>query len=213
MTEVITDYDSFVAALDTRRVQLGLTHQDLEEMGFARAHPGKMLAPHRTKLIGPQSFNLFLQFLALEFVPKENAEMAEKMRVHWENRSGRRAVRSMVRMRSPVWLFSTRSAKAAVGKRWRKTSPEGRSRLARKAAQARWRRHRRMESAQQSRSCYQVKPKRNRQEPWARNTATKNRADGKSATHLRRCCGQSRGLNHGGLSQLQWAASLQGSAR
>jgi hypothetical protein len=134
----ITDYDGFIAAIVARMTAIGITHEGLEALGFAKGHIGKLLAPNRSKNVGPKTFGPLLQLLGIKLIAVEDKEGTKAMRPHWLKRRKAAPMLSMERMRPAVWLFTTRSAHRALKRRHATLTPDERTNIARHAAQARW---------------------------------------------------------------------------
>jgi len=134
----ITDYDGFIAAIVARMTAIGITHEGLEALGFAKGHVGKILAPNRSKNVGPKTFGPLLQLLGIKLIAVEDEKMTEEMRPHWQKREKAAPMHSIESIPRAVWLFTTRSAHRALKRRHATLTPAERTHIARHAAQARW---------------------------------------------------------------------------
>jgi hypothetical protein len=142
----ITDYDGFIAAIVARMTAIGITHEGLEALGFAKGHVGKILAPNRSKNVGPKTFGPLLQLLGLKLIAVEDEKMTEEMRPHWQKRE--KALPLLANVRTPpraTWLFSSRSGRKAAKARAEKLSASERHAIALNAITVRWQREREKE--------------------------------------------------------------------
>ena len=137
----ITDYDGFIAAIVARMTAIGITHEGLEALGFAKGHVGKILAPNRSKNVGPKTFGPLLQLLGMKLLAVEDEKMTAQMRPHWQKRE--KALPLLANVRTPpraTWLFTSRSGRKAAKTRAERLSPAERSAIGLHAIQERWRR-------------------------------------------------------------------------
>jgi hypothetical protein len=135
----ISDYDSFIAAIVARMTAIGITHEGLEALGFARGHIGKLLAPNRSKNVGPKTFGPLLQLLGIKLIAVEDEKMTEEMRPHWQKR--KKALPLLPMVRTPpraTWLFTPRSGRKAAKARAKKLSAAERRAIGLNAIRARW---------------------------------------------------------------------------
>jgi hypothetical protein len=147
----ITDYDSFVAAIVARMTAIGITHEGLEALGFAKGHVGKILAPNRSKNVGPKTFGPLLQLLGFKLIAVEDEKMTAQMRPHWQKRE--KALPLLAMLRTPpraTWLFSSRSGRRAAKARAEKLPAIRRHEIALNAITVRWQREREKESRRRS---------------------------------------------------------------
>ena len=145
----ITDYDGFIAAIVARMTAIGITHEGLEALGFAKGHVGKILAPNRSKNVGPKTFGPLLQLLGIKLIAVEDEKMTEEMRPHWQKRE--KALPLLANVRTPpraTWLFTSRSGRKAAKARAEKLSAEERSAISLHAITVRWQREREKETRQ-----------------------------------------------------------------
>ncbi|HEY5129389.1 MAG TPA: hypothetical protein VIJ35_19240 [Bradyrhizobium sp.] len=119
---------------------ISITHEGLEALGFAKGHIGKLLAPNRSKNVGPKTFGPLLQLLGIKLIAIEDKEGTKNMRPHWVKRRKAAPMLSMERMRPAVWLFTPRSAHRALKIRNVKLTADERSNIASHASRARWER-------------------------------------------------------------------------
>ena len=143
----ITDYDGFIAAIVARMTAIGLTHEGLEALGFAKGHVGKILAPNRSKNVGPKTFGPLLQLLGIKLIAVEDEKMTEEMRPHWQKR--KKAFPLLPMLRTPpraTWLFTPRSGRKAAIARAKKLSAAERRAIGLNAITVRWQREREKES-------------------------------------------------------------------
>ena len=144
---IIADYDGFIAAIVARMTAIGITHEGLEALGFAKGHIGKILAPNRSKNVGPKTFGQLLQLLGIKLIAVEDEKMTEEMRPHWQKRE--KTLPLLANVRTPpraTWLFSSRSGRRAAKARAEKLSASERHAIALNAITVRWRREREKES-------------------------------------------------------------------
>lgn len=143
MSNRVKDYDGMKALIRARMAEIDITHETLEAMGFAKGHVGKILAARQTKNLGPDSFNMFLEYLAIDLVAVVNEERAEKYRPYWAKREKPLPMLSMDSIPRANWLFTPRSGRRARRAYVEKLTPVERSKIARGAARARWKEQRR----------------------------------------------------------------------
>ena len=137
----ITDYDGFIAAIVARMTAIGITHEGLEALGFAKGHVGKILAPNRSKNVGPKTFGPLLQLLGIKLIAVEDEKMTAQMRPHWQKRE--KALPLLANVRTPpraTWLFTPRSGRKAAKARAESLTPAERSAISLNAITVRWQR-------------------------------------------------------------------------
>jgi hypothetical protein len=139
---IIADYDGFIAAIVARMTAIGITHEGLEALGFAKGHVGKILAPNRSKNVGPKTFGPLLQLLGMKLLAVEDEKMTAQMRPHWQKRKKARFVLAPARIRKCIPVFDSRSARRARKLQLERMSAEEMSRRGTLAVNARWERHR-----------------------------------------------------------------------
>jgi hypothetical protein len=143
---IIADYDGFIAAIVARMTAIGITHEGLEALGFAKGHVGKILAPNRSKNVGPKTFGPLLQLLGIKLIAVEDEKMTAQMRPHWQKRE--KSLPLLANVRTPpraTWLFSSRSGRKAAKARAEKLSASERHAIALNAITIRWQREREKE--------------------------------------------------------------------
>ena len=146
---IIADYDGFIAAIVARMTAIGITHEGLEALGFAKGHVGKILAPNRSKNVGPKTFGPLLQLLGIKLIAVEDEKMTAQMRPHWQKRE--KSLPLLANVRTPpraTWLFSSRSGRKAAKARAESLSPAARSAIGLHAVSVRWQREREKETRQ-----------------------------------------------------------------
>lgn len=147
----VCDYDGLIAALRTRKAELGLSDSFLDELtGLQSGYTGKIFGPKQVKKLGPVSLGLLLQALGLKIVLLEDPETLAKHRERHEKRDERRvhlgnhakplSMKSLARMNKHTFR--------AAGKRGGLASlvtmaAEERTARAQRAARARWKGRRR----------------------------------------------------------------------
>lgn len=146
----VTSYDTLIEALRRRKAMLGMTHAALDDLtGLQSGYVGKLLGPAGIKTLGPMSFDVILEALAVKLVLVEDVEAAKRMVSRWEKRErppAKVGIPSMAFVRrkfAPTIQGFLRRKRVKGGQnRWKGVSKEERSRIARKGARERWRRHR-----------------------------------------------------------------------
>jgi hypothetical protein len=146
----VTDYDGLIAALRTRKAELGLTDALVDELGnLARGHCGKILGPAMVKSLGRVSLGSLLGTLAVKLIMVEDAAALLQMQDHYERRirpardAHRLASLGKTTMKRVFPAVSSEIGKRAAAARMVKISPANRTRIARHAARARWSKRRR----------------------------------------------------------------------
>ena len=137
----VIDYDSMIAAIRARMREINITNATLEAItGLPDGYLAKVLGGGRIKNLGPMSFGLIVQGLALKLAVFEDHAATEKMRPRWAQRKKSLPLLPMASTRRATWLFTSRSGRKAAESRAKKLSPAERSAIGLHAIQERWRR-------------------------------------------------------------------------
>jgi hypothetical protein len=130
-----------------------LTNSFCDEVGgLTSGHTDKCLGPTEEKRLGYDTFALFTELFAVEFVPRLNPEAVARMNDVWEKRrrllehSGNPKISKKLVERAKPHVFREMQRLSTTAKMTCFTA-EHRSRIARKAAKSRWRKQRRIDAA------------------------------------------------------------------
>lgn len=146
-------YDDLIDCFRRRKDELGLTMETLDRLTqLAPGYCAKVLGDAQVKKLGKDSFDEFMQALALQLHPAPDLAFAQKMERRWEENQRERPLggeHARVSMRAlnrftPIVVRIRNAAIAPKGGKARaaKLSAKRRTQIARKAARARWRRGR-----------------------------------------------------------------------
>lgn len=135
-------YDLAIEAFDARRIELGLTHEDLDQrVGCGDGLSSSALGPSQTKKLGYESFFRFARELGLDLFVEvnqartkaivEGRTLRKENNVRSRNYARRVGIRVFRRVQREL---AKRGAAAVNGKR----TPEQRKAAARHAALIRW---------------------------------------------------------------------------
>lgn len=127
----------------------GLTNGFMDDVGGLTAgHTDKILGPTEEKRLGYDTFALFMELCAIEFVPQINHDAVLRMEAIWETRERplypnakvKRISKKLIERAKPHVLQDL--SKLGNAARNAMLPGEHRSRIARKAAKSRWRKRR-----------------------------------------------------------------------
>lgn len=128
----------------------GLTNVFCDDQGgLTSGHTDKVLGPTEERRLGYDTFALFMELCALEFVPRINIDAVKRMEAIWEQRERplypnakvKRISKKLIERAKPHVMKDTGRIGGLVTAYMR--TPAQRSESARKAANSRWRKHRR----------------------------------------------------------------------
>lgn len=89
MNAPLRSYDALVDALVARKDELGLSNGLCDELlGYPCGTVDKYLGPSRVKSIGPTTFALFCELLAVQFRLETDPAALKRMGKRWESRNG-----------------------------------------------------------------------------------------------------------------------------